>query len=73
MELRHRVSVELARLAVEEREGLRTLGQIIVAEQRAEIEVRHRWWASWFGGEPPPPSREEHAAMPANVPTGTVE
>jgi uncharacterized protein (DUF305 family) len=39
----------------------------MAADQKGEIAIFRQWWRSWFSGDLPPPSAEEHAAMPGMV------
>ncbi|RWY79933.1 DUF305 domain-containing protein [Rhizobium leguminosarum] len=32
-----------------------------------------QWWRSWFVGQLPAPSSQEHAAMPGMLPPGELE
>jgi uncharacterized protein (DUF305 family) len=75
MTAHHVLGVELAQLAATkaEREELRMLGRLMVAEQQAEIESQKRWWSSWFGGELPPTTPQEQATMPGMPSPGTLE
>ena len=75
MAAHYEIGAELARLAAEkaEQDELRVLGRMMVAEQTAEIEIMRRWWRSWYAGDLPPPTPEEHAAMPGMPPPGTIE
>ena len=40
------------------------LGRLMVANQRAEIEVMQNWWRSWYASEMPEITTEEQARMP---------
>ncbi|MDP9380474.1 MAG: DUF305 domain-containing protein, partial [Chloroflexota bacterium] len=75
MAAHHEVGVEMARLAADraESEDLRTLGRMMVAEQEMEIGILRRWWRSWYEGELPVPTHEEHSAMPGMPPPGAIE
>jgi len=75
MTAHHEVGIALARLAAKKavRDELRTLGRLMVAEQRAEIDTLQRWWRGWFTGDLSAPTPEEHAAMPGMPPPGAVE
>ncbi|MDP9351963.1 MAG: DUF305 domain-containing protein [Chloroflexota bacterium] len=75
MAAHHEVGVEMARLAAGRAgsEDLRTLGKLMVAEQEMEIGILRRWWRSWYDGELPVPTHEEHVAMPGMPPPGAIE
>lgn len=66
MAAHHAQGVELARLAVEKAQDpyLRNLAHLMAADQKGETAIFQQWWRSWFDGDLPPASPEEHAAMP---------
>ena len=43
------------------------------ADQKGEIAMFRQWWRSWFPGELPPPSSEEHATMPGMLSPDQIE
>ncbi len=75
MAAHHEVGAQMARLAARraEAEDLRTLGRMMAAEQEMEIGILQRWWRSWYEGELPSPTHEEHAAMLGMPPPGAME
>jgi uncharacterized protein (DUF305 family) len=66
MAAHHVQGIELAQLAMERVQApyLKSLSHLMAADQKGEIEVFRQWWRSWFPGDLPPPSPEEHATMP---------
>lgn len=66
MAAHHAQGVELAGLAVEKAQdpSLKNLAHLMAADQKGEIAIFQQWWRSWFEGDLPPASPEEHAAMP---------
>lgn len=66
MAAHHAQGVELAGLAIEKAQDprLRNLAHLMAADQKGEIAVFRQWWHSWFDGDLPPASPEEHASMP---------
>jgi uncharacterized protein (DUF305 family) len=66
MTFHHEAGVALARQAAVEAANpeLRSLARLMVADQSGETVIMRRWWRSWFDPVMPPPSPEEHAAMP---------
>lgn len=66
MTAHHLQGVELARLAIDRAQDpyLRSLARLIAADQKGEIAILGQWWRSWFAGDLPPPTPEEHATMP---------
>jgi uncharacterized protein (DUF305 family) len=66
MTAHHAQGIELAQLAAERAQDshLRALANLMGADQKGEIAVFQQWWRSWFHGDLPTPSREEHAVMP---------
>jgi uncharacterized protein (DUF305 family) len=66
MAAHHAQGVEVAGIAAEKAADthLRAVARLMVAVQKGEIAVFGRWWRSWTGGPLPPPSPQDHAAMP---------
>lgn len=71
----HASGITLAQLAADkaQRDDLRTIGRLMVAEERSERDTMLRWWRVWFGGELPPPTPEEMAAMPGMPPQAALD
>ncbi|MBL6456157.1 DUF305 domain-containing protein [Belnapia sp. T6] len=74
MAAHHAQGVELALLGAERAQDrrLRALAGLMAAEQRGEIAIFAQWWRSWFPGELPPASAEDHAMMPGMLPPATM-
>ena len=71
MAVHHEQGVQLAMLARSQAADphLRALARLMIAGQRAEIDILARWWRSWF--DDPPAlvcSQAERAAMPGMLP-----
>jgi uncharacterized protein (DUF305 family) len=66
MAAHHAQGVELAQLATDKARDpyLRNLAHLMAADQKGEIAIFQQWWRSWFTGDLPPASPEEHATMP---------
>jgi uncharacterized protein (DUF305 family) len=66
MAAHHAQGVELARLAIERAQDpyLKNLAHLMAADQKGEITIFRQWWRSWFSGDLPLASQEEHATMP---------
>lgn len=75
MAAHHAQGVELAELAAARARDprLRVLARLMVAGQQGEIAILRQWWRSWFPGELPPATPEDHAAMPGMVPAARIE
>ncbi len=75
MAAHHAQGVEQSLLAAERAQDahLRALARLMAAEQRGEIAIFEQWWHSWFGGELPPTTAEEHATMPGMLPREEME
>ncbi|MBY5639309.1 DUF305 domain-containing protein [Rhizobium leguminosarum] len=43
---------------------LRVVAKLMGASQKGDLMIFGQWWRSWFPGQLPAPSPEEHAAMP---------
>jgi uncharacterized protein (DUF305 family) len=71
----HEQGIEVARIGAERAQDihLRRLARLMVATQAGDIRIFDQWWRSWFGGERPPATPEEHAAMPGMLPAAAVE
>ena len=70
MAAHHQAGAALARLAAEraERDDLRALGQLMAAEQQAELEQMANLWWNWYGGDLPAPTPAEQATLPGLPP-----
>jgi uncharacterized protein (DUF305 family) len=66
MAAHHSQGVELAVLASDRAQDphLRALARMMASAQGAEIKVFGRWWRSWFSGDLPAATPEEHMQMP---------
>lgn len=66
MAAHHEQGLTLARLAAERatEPGLRTVARLMAAAQAGDLAVFRQWHRGWFGGELPPATPGEHAAMP---------
>jgi uncharacterized protein (DUF305 family) len=75
MAAHHAQGVELAQLAIEKAQDsyLRNLAHLMGADQKGEIAVFQQWWRSWFAGDLPPPSPEEHDTMPGMLSAEQME
>ncbi|HEX2554096.1 MAG TPA: DUF305 domain-containing protein [Microvirga sp.] len=71
----HEQGIRLAEIGMEraQDEHLKRLARLMVASQRGDVAIFDQWWRSWFAGERPPATREEHAAMPGMLPAAEVE
>lgn len=74
MTAHHEVGRDLALMAANKAgdDRLKTLGRLMAAEQKAEIDSMRRWWGSWFGSVPPALSEAEHASMPGMPSAETI-
>lgn len=75
MAAHHAQGLELAQLAVERAQDpyLKNLARLMAADQKGEIKIFKQWWRSWFSGDLPPPTPEEHSAMPGMLPPEQME
>jgi uncharacterized protein (DUF305 family) len=75
MAAHHAQGVALAQLAIEKAQDpyLKNLAHLMGADQKGEIAVFRQWWRSWFSGDLPPPSPQEHATMPGMLPPEQIE
>ncbi|MFC1460142.1 DUF305 domain-containing protein [Microvirga arabica] len=66
MAAHHAQGVELAQIAIDKAQDpyLKNLAHLMGADQKGEIAMFRQWWRSWFEGDLPPPSPQEHAGMP---------
>ena len=66
MSAHHRQGLIVAHIASERATNphLRTVAKLMAASQQGDIAIFGQWWRSWFVGKLPPPSPQEHAAMP---------
>jgi uncharacterized protein (DUF305 family) len=66
MTVHHEIGVRLAELSVANaaRVDLQELSRLMIANQKAEIEILEDWWRRWFGGTVPPVSAKEHHQIP---------
>lgn len=75
MHSHHEIGVELSELCAERSQAgrLRTLGRLMYVEHVSELGVMRSWWRSWFGGEVPEPSHQEHEQMPGMPPREALD
>jgi uncharacterized protein (DUF305 family) len=75
MAAHHAQGVELAQLAIDKAQDpyLRNLAHLMGADQKGEIAMFRQWWRSWFEGDLPAPSPQEHAGMPGMLPPEQIE
>ncbi len=71
----HEQGIRLAEIGVERAQDvhLQRLARLMVSSQRGDVAIFDQWWRSWFPGERPPATAEEHAAMPGMLPEEAVE
>ncbi len=69
MAAHHRQGVEIAAIAAEKAQDphLRALARMMIAGQNGEIAILAQWWRSWFAGDIPDASPEEHRTMPGMI------
>jgi len=69
MAAHHRQGVEIAGIGAEKGGDphLRALARMMSAGQNGEIAILAQWWRSWFSGELPDATPDEHRTMPGMV------
>jgi len=69
MAAHHRQGVEIATIGAERASDphLRALARMMIAGQNGEIAILAQWWRSWFSGELPDATSDEHRAMPGMI------
>jgi uncharacterized protein (DUF305 family) len=66
MAAHHQQGVALAQIGAERAQDLhlRRMARLMVATQAGDLRIFDHWWRSWFGGERPPASPQDHTTMP---------
>jgi uncharacterized protein (DUF305 family) len=69
MAAHHRQGVEIAEMGAEKAGDphLRALARMMIAGQNGEIAILAQWWRSWFAGELPDATTDEHRTMPGMI------
>ncbi len=63
MAAHHEQGIRLALLGAERAKDARLLrlARLMAAQQTGDTAIFAQWWRCWYGGELPPPTREDHA------------
>ena len=69
MAAHHRQGVQIAETGAQKAGDphLRALARMMIAGQNGEIGILSQWWRSWFPGELPDATPEEHRNMPGMI------
>jgi uncharacterized protein (DUF305 family) len=69
MAAHHRQGVEIAEIGAAKAGAphLRALARMMIAGQNGEIAIFAQWWRSWFAGELPDATPDEHRTMPGMI------
>jgi uncharacterized protein (DUF305 family) len=69
MAAHHRQGVEIAGVGAEKAGDahLRALARMMIAGQNSEMAILGQWWRSWFAGELPDATPDEHRTMPGMI------
>jgi len=69
MAAHHRQGVEIAEIGAAKAGAphLRALARMMIAGQNGEIAILAQWWRSWFAGELPDATPDEHRTMPGMI------
>ncbi len=75
MAAHHEQGIRLAEIGMERAQDvhLKRLAELMVASQRGDVAIFDQWWRSWFPGERPLATAEEHAAMPGMLTEEAVD
>jgi uncharacterized protein (DUF305 family) len=74
MAAHHRQGVEVAEIGADKAADphLRALARMMIAGQNGEIAILAQWWRSWFTGELPDATGDEHHTMPGMLADGQI-
>jgi uncharacterized protein (DUF305 family) len=74
MAAHHRQGAEIAEIGAAGASDphLRALARMMTAGQNGEIAILAQWWRSWFSGELPNATAEEHRTMPGMIDAGEI-
>jgi uncharacterized protein (DUF305 family) len=69
MATHHRKGIEIAEIGAAHAGDphLRALARMMIAGQNGEIAILAQWWRSWFAGELPDATPDEHRTMPGMI------
>ena len=75
MRAHHEVGLRLSRIAAARavHPELRTLSQLMAAEQAGELAIMGSWWASWIGGAVPPIGEDDLREMVEMPPLALID
>jgi uncharacterized protein (DUF305 family) len=69
MAAHHRQGVDIAKIGADKAGDphLRALARMMIAGQNGEMAILQQWWRSWFPGEVPDATPQEHRSMPGMI------
>jgi uncharacterized protein (DUF305 family) len=75
MAAHHAQGIEIAQIGMEKLQSpsLKNLANLMAANQKGEIAIFQQWWRSWFTGDLPSSTPDDHATMPGMLSPEQIE